>query len=88
MPHANSCKDHPGNSFYGLAIGFTILAGAVAVGSVFGGVFHPADFLGGATMGLFTWSTSWVHLVAEVRRRPPPRTCRTPGCSQQEPAAG
>jgi aquaporin Z len=31
-----------GNSFYGLAIGFTVLAGAVAVGPVTGGAFNPA----------------------------------------------
>jgi aquaporin Z len=29
-------KDHPDNSFYGLAIGFTVLAGAVAVGGISG----------------------------------------------------
>ena len=30
-------KDHPDNSFYGLAIGFTVLAGAIAVGGISGG---------------------------------------------------
>src|SRR5205823_4972006 len=35
-------KDHPNNSFYGLAIGGTVLAGAIAVGDVSGGVFNPA----------------------------------------------
>jgi hypothetical protein len=29
-------KDHPNNSFYGLAIGFTVLAGAIAVGDISG----------------------------------------------------
>jgi aquaporin Z len=50
-------KDHPDNSFYGLAIGFTVLAGAIAVGGISGGAFNPAVVLGGATMGLFGWST-------------------------------
>jgi aquaporin Z len=59
-------KDHPGNSFYGLAIGFTVLAGAVAVGGISGGVFNPAVALGGAVMGLFSWSTLWVYIVAEL----------------------
>jgi aquaporin Z len=31
-----------GNSYYGLAIGFTVLAGASAVGPTSGGVFNPA----------------------------------------------
>ena len=35
-------KDHPDNSFYGLAIGFTVAAGAVAVGPISGAVFNPA----------------------------------------------
>jgi aquaporin Z len=59
-------KDHPDNSFYGLAIGFTVLAGAVAVGGISGGAFNPAVALGGAVMGLFGWSTLWVYIVAEL----------------------
>lgn len=35
-------KGTAGNSFYGLAIGFTVLAGAVSVGSISGGAFNPA----------------------------------------------
>jgi aquaporin Z len=35
-------KDHPDNSFYGLAIGFTVVAGAFAVGAISGGAFNPA----------------------------------------------
>jgi aquaporin Z len=66
MLNVATSKDHPGNSFYGLAIGFTVLAGAVAVGGISGGVFNPAVFLGGAVMGAFAWSTIWVYLVAEV----------------------
>ena len=57
-------KDHPNNSFYGLAIGFTVLAGAVAVGGVSGGVFNPAIYLGGAFMGLFP--ATWIYPVAEL----------------------
>jgi aquaporin Z len=39
-------KDHPNNSFYGLAIGFTVLAGAIAVGPISGGAFNPAVGIG------------------------------------------
>jgi aquaporin Z len=58
-------KDHPDNSFYGLAIGFTVLAGAVAVGGISGGAFNPAVVLGGAVMGLFPW-TALLYLAAQL----------------------
>lgn len=35
-----------GNSFYGLAIGFTVLVGAITVGGISGGAFNPAVGLG------------------------------------------
>ena len=54
-----------GNSFYGLAIGFTIATGAFAVGPLSGGAFNPAVALGATLMGLFTWSHIWVYFVAE-----------------------
>jgi aquaporin Z len=59
-------KDHPNNSFYGLAIGFTVLVGAFAVGSISGAVFNPAVFLGTAITGLFAWSTIWVYWLAQL----------------------
>jgi aquaporin Z len=59
-------KDHRDNSFYGLAIGFTVVAGAVAVGAISGGAFNPAVSLGAAVMGMFAWPTLWVYLVAQV----------------------
>jgi aquaporin Z len=59
-------KDHPDNSFYGLAIGFTVVAGAIAVGTISGGAFNPAVTLGAAVMGMFAWPTLWVYLVAQV----------------------
>jgi aquaporin Z len=34
-------KDQPNNGFFGLAIGFTVVAGAFAVGGISGGVFNP-----------------------------------------------
>jgi aquaporin Z len=59
-------KDQPGNGFFGLAIGFTVAAGAFAVGGISGGVFNPAVAVGGATAGLFAWSTIWVYLLVEL----------------------
>jgi aquaporin Z len=58
-------KDTAGNSNYGLAIGFTVLTGAFAVGAVSGGAFNPAVAIGVATMGLVSVSNVWIHLVAD-----------------------
>ncbi len=57
-------KKTDGNSFYGLAIGFTVLVGAYAVGSVSGGAFNPAVAVGVITMGLMDISSIWIFLVA------------------------
>jgi aquaporin Z len=58
-------SDHEMNSFYGLAIGFTVLAGAVAVGGVSGGAFNPAVAVAGSMAGLFSWSSLWVFLLSQ-----------------------
>jgi aquaporin Z len=57
---------HPDNSFFGLAIGFTVVAGAFAVGPISGGAFNPAVTLGAAMMGMFAWPTLWIYLVGQV----------------------
>ncbi len=57
-------KDHPNNSFYGLAIGFTVVVGAVAVGGISGGAFNPAVAVGVSLAGLSAWANIWVYLVA------------------------
>jgi aquaporin Z len=55
-----------GNSFYGLAIGFTVLAGAFAVGGISGGAFNPAIAIGLMVTGLLKWSNIWIYLLAEL----------------------
>ena len=55
-----------GNSFYGLAIGFTVLAGVVAVGGVSGGAFNPAVGLGVFIMGLEKLHQFGVYLAADL----------------------
>ncbi len=59
-------KDHPNNSFYGLAIGFTVAAGAVAVGPISGGAFNPAVALGVSVAGLAGWSVVWLVIIANL----------------------
>lgn len=63
--NTGTSKGTAGNSFYGLAIGMTVAAGAFAVGGISGGVFNPAVALGITLMGLQTWANLWVFLVAD-----------------------
>jgi len=57
-------KSTEGNSYYGLAIGFTVLAGAYAVGPVSGAAFNPAVAIGISVMGLSAISNIWIYLAA------------------------
>jgi aquaporin Z len=61
-----TAKANLGNSFYGLAIGFTVLVGAFAVGSISSAAFNPAVALGISIMGLSVWSNLWVYIVANL----------------------
>jgi len=60
-----TAKGTSGNSFYGLAIGFTVMTGAFAVGDISGGAFNPAVAVGISSMGLSAWSNIWIFLVAD-----------------------
>ena len=55
-----------GNSFYGLAIGMTVMTGAFAVGDISGGAFNPAVALGIMLLGISTWNNIWIYLVANL----------------------
>lgn len=63
--NAATAKGTAGNSFYGLAIGFTVLVGAFSVGNISGGAFNPAVAVGISVMGLSSWSNIWIYLVAD-----------------------
>lgn len=60
-----TAKGTAGNSFYGLAIGFTVMAGAFAVGPVSGGAFNPAVGIGVFIMGLADVTRLVIYLVAD-----------------------
>jgi aquaporin Z len=60
-----TAKGTTGNSFYGLAIGMTVMTGAFAVGRISGGAFNPAVAIGAAVMKLVSFSNIWIHLAAE-----------------------
>jgi aquaporin Z len=59
-----TAKNTVNNSFYGLAIGFTVLAGAFSVGSISGAAFNPAVAIGICIMGLSSWANVWIYLLA------------------------
>ena len=61
-----TAKGTSGNSFYGLAIGMTVMVGAFAVGPISGGAFNPAVAVGASLMSLSAWSNLWVLIVGEL----------------------
>jgi aquaporin Z len=61
-----TAKGTSGNSFYGLAIGMTVMTGAFAVGNISGGAFNPAVAVGISMMGLAAWSNIWIYWVSEL----------------------
>jgi aquaporin Z len=64
--HVATARGTEGNSFYGLAIGFTVVAGALAVGGISGAAFNPAIALGAMVTGLLEWSKIWIYLIADL----------------------
>jgi aquaporin Z len=61
-----TAKGTSGNSYYGLAIGFTVLVGAYSVGVISGAAFNPAVAVGITIMGLSTWANIWIYLVSNL----------------------
>ena len=65
-----ACRETAGNSYYGLAIGFTVAAGAFAGGSISGGAFNPAVGIGpilvDGIMGDGGFSNIWIYIVAPI----------------------
>ena len=62
--HTATVKSAAGNSYFGLAIGSTVMVGAFAMGGISGGAFNPAVGLGPAIFELVTSkgpsSMAWV----------------------------
>ena len=66
MLNVATSKSNPNNSFYGLAIGFTVAAGVIAVGRISGAAFNPAVTVGVTVLGLLHWYTALLYLVVQV----------------------
>eukprot|EP01121_Diplochlamys_sp_Union-15-3_P013687 TRINITY_DN427_c0_g1_i1.p1 TRINITY_DN427_c0_g1~~TRINITY_DN427_c0_g1_i1.p1 ORF type:complete len:254 (-),score=43.35 TRINITY_DN427_c0_g1_i1:9-770(-) len=52
--HTATTRAQEGNSFFGLAIGFVVVSGAISVGDISGGAFNPAVATGPALVSLLT----------------------------------
>jgi aquaporin Z len=63
-------KHTTGNSYYGLAIGFTIMAAAFAGGGISGGAFNPAVGTGPTIVnglaGGGSWGSLWIYIVGPL----------------------
>jgi aquaporin Z len=62
---ATSAKS-AGNSYFGLAIGFTVGAGVLAVGALTGAAFNSAVGVGVCMFGLSASANLWVYIVANL----------------------
>ena len=59
-------KRSAGNSYFGLAIGFTVMVGAFAAGSISGGAFNPAVGLGPILVSALSGGSlanAWLYVV-------------------------
>jgi aquaporin Z len=65
-----TAKSTEGNSYFGLAIGFTVMAGAFTVGPVSGGAFNPAVGIGPtlvhALAGDGSFASLWLYIVGPL----------------------
>ena len=64
--HTATAKGTEGNSNYGLAIGFTVVACAYALGGVSGGAFNPAVATGISLAEIKSFSDIWVYFAANL----------------------
>jgi aquaporin Z len=64
--HVATDKHTEHNSYFGLAIGFTVLAGAYAVGAVSSAAFNPAVAVGITVMKLSLLNNLWIYVVANL----------------------
>jgi len=55
-----------GNGYYGAAIAFVVLAGALTVGSISGASFNPAVTASLVSAGVLEAADSWVHIAPQL----------------------
>jgi aquaporin Z len=69
MLYTNASAKSSGNSYFGLAVGFVVMAGIVAAGPLSGACFNPAYALGSMIMDSVLGGTSignsWFYLMGQ-----------------------
>ncbi len=55
-----------GNSYFGWAIGFTVLVGAYVIGTISSAALNPAVAVGVTILNLSHWSNIWIYFVANL----------------------
>ncbi len=58
-----TAKANEGNSYFGLAIGFTVFVMASSLGQFSGGAFNPAVAVGAIVMNAFEFGRIWIYIV-------------------------
>ncbi|MFL5753078.1 MAG: MIP/aquaporin family protein [Bacteroidia bacterium] len=61
-----TAKSTAGNSYYGLAIGLTVIGIAYAFGEISGGAFNPAVALSICIMKMLSWNYIWLYLAGSA----------------------
>ncbi len=59
-------RETAGNSYFGFAIGFVLLAGAYTVGNISTAAFNPSVVLGEALMNIISWRDAWKLLIGNI----------------------
>ena len=95
-----TAKGPAGNSFYGLAIGFVVVIGAISVGWILSGAFNPAIRSGrassvrsngptcGSTSSLTSWAGQRQRAFLYIRASTPRRSSSTPRTVVRGPSLG
>ncbi len=64
--HTATAADVKDNSFYGLAIGFTIMACVYGLGGIIGGAFNPSVAPGISVIGMTSWGNITAFLLSQL----------------------
>lgn len=64
--HTATAARTMGNSYFGLAIGATVMSGIFAVGGICPAAFNPAVALGVGFLGIVTWKTVVFTIISNI----------------------
>lgn len=64
--NVTTAKTTSGNSYFGLAIGFTFTAMSFSLGNVSVGAFNPAIAMGITLSGMEIWSNIWIYFLGSL----------------------